>query len=251
MRVSIGPGTHGVHPHAGPRHLAGRGLGQANHSVLRGDIGGHPGRCDQARHRGGIHDRTALLLQHHRQYMTETQEHPLHVDAHHRIEHRLVVFRGWRDIALDARIVVEAIDRAVGVERRLHIGLHVGGFRHIGGDEQRLAALLTDDARGAFAAGGVAIHHDDLGAIARKAERGGTTDAITGAGDQRDLALEVHGGLPTILLIQTVIASEAKQSPPKCDPGWRLLRCFAPNRNDKSAHQATNSRRASSRHAQT
>ena len=127
--------------------------------------------------------------------MPQSQEHALHIHPHHRIEHRLVVFRGRGDVAFDAGVVVEAVDRSVRIERCLHIGLHIGGFGHVGSDEQRLAALLADDAGGAFAAGRITIHHHDPGSVAREADSGGASDAIAGAGDQRDLALEVHGFL--------------------------------------------------------
>ena len=96
---------------------------------------------------------------------------PFDVDAHHRVEHRFVVFRRGGDAALDAGIVVEAVDRPVGIERSLHIGLNIGRTGHVGGDEQRLAALLADDAGGAFATGRITVHHNDLGTVARKAQR--------------------------------------------------------------------------------
>ena len=54
--------------------------------------------------------------------------------------------------------------RAVGVERRLHVGLHIGGFGDVGSDELRLAALLRMMPAVRFAAGGVAIDDDHLGA---------------------------------------------------------------------------------------
>ena len=76
----------------------------------------------------------------------------------------LVIFGGVRPFAFDAGIVEEAVDRAVGVERRLHIVLHLGRFGDVGGDEARLAALLADDAGGRLAARRIAVDDDDLGA---------------------------------------------------------------------------------------
>ena len=84
------------------------------------------------------------------------------------VEHRLVVFGGRRDLALDAGVVEEAVDAAVGVERRLDVVLHVGRFGDVGGDETRLAALLPDDAGGRSPAGAVAVDDDDLGAALRR-----------------------------------------------------------------------------------
>ena len=100
-----------------------------------------------------------------------------------------------RDRAFDAGVVVEAVDRSVSVERGFDVVLDLGGFRDVGGDEQRVAALLAQDAGGGLARGGVAIDHDDLGAAAGETDRGGAADAVARAGDQGDLAFEIHGFL--------------------------------------------------------
>ena len=132
MRVSTGPGHTALTRTPLRADLAGGRLGQADHGVLGGDIGRHAGRADQAGDRGGVDDRARLLLQHHRQHVAQAEEHALDVDADHLVEHRLVVLGGRRDLALDAGVVEEAVDAAVGVERRLHVGLHVGRLGDIG-----------------------------------------------------------------------------------------------------------------------
>jgi hypothetical protein len=87
---------------------------------------------------------------------------------------------------------MEAVDRAVGIQCQLHIILHVGGPGDVGGDKQRFATLLTQDAGGGLARCLIAVYHHNLGAPFGKAECRGTTDAVARAGDQGDLAVEVH-----------------------------------------------------------
>ena len=162
--MSTGPGQTALTrmPLAGD--LAGGGFGQADHRVLRGDIGRHPGGRHETRDRGGVDDRAPLLLQHDRQYVAQAEEDALDVDADDRVEHVLVIFGGVRPFAFDAGVVEEAVDRAVGVERRLDVVPHLGRFGHVGGDEARLAALLADDPGGRLAGRRVAVDEHDLGA---------------------------------------------------------------------------------------
>src|SRR5262249_51978510 len=98
----------------------------------------------------------------------------------------------------DARIVEKAVDRAIGVECRFDIGPHLGRFGHVGSDEMRLAALLSDDPDGRLAGSTVAVDDDHLGATLGKGERRGAADAVSGTGDQRDLAekMKTHGFPP-------------------------------------------------------
>ena len=64
MRVSTGPGQTALTRIALARDLAGGGLGQPDHGVLRGDIGRHAGGRDEPGDRGGVDDRAGFLLQH-------------------------------------------------------------------------------------------------------------------------------------------------------------------------------------------
>ncbi len=81
-------------------------------------------------------------------------------------------------VALDAGVVEEAVDLAVGVERGLDVIRDIGRFGDVGGDERRLAALLPDDPGGRLAARRVAVDDDHLGARLGKGERGGAADAV-------------------------------------------------------------------------
>src|SRR5262249_34477616 len=94
--------------------------------------------------------------------------------------------------ALDAGIVEEAVDLAVGIKRGFHIAQHLGRFGDVGGTEPGIAALLPDDAGRRLAAGNVAVDDDDFGAALGKGERRRPTDPVAGAGDQRDLVGEIQ-----------------------------------------------------------
>jgi hypothetical protein len=60
------------------------------------------------------------------------------------------------------------------------------------------AALLPDGCRRALCRFPVAVYDDDLGATPGKCQCGGPADAVAGPGDQRDLAVEIHGVPPRV-----------------------------------------------------
>src|SRR4029077_3920312 len=86
------------------------------------------------------------------------------VDPDDRVEHVLVIFGGRRHLAFDTGIVEKAVDGAISGEGGFDIALHLGRFRHVGGDEVCRRTLLTDDAGGRFAGGTVPGDDNDLGA---------------------------------------------------------------------------------------
>jgi hypothetical protein len=100
--------------------------------------------------------------------------------------------RGRCDRALDPRVVVEAIDGAISVKRGLNVILDLGGSRDICHDEACVAALLTEDPGGCLARVLVAIDHDDLGAAVGEPDRRGAANPVARAGDQDNLASEIH-----------------------------------------------------------
>ena len=55
------------------------------------------------------------------------------------------------------------------------------------------SALLADGAGGSFAGRGVAVDQHQLGAGTAEGERGRPPDAVRRAGDEGNLAFEVHG----------------------------------------------------------
>ena len=118
-----------------------------------------------------------------RQHVTQAQEHALHVDPDHGVEHRLVIVRGGRKLAFDAGIVEEAVDAAVFVDRGLHIGLHLVRLGNVGCHRESVAAALADDARRGLGRRAVAVHHYDFGAMPGEARRRCAADAVAAAGD--------------------------------------------------------------------
>jgi hypothetical protein len=109
-----------------PGDVAGGGLGQADHRVLRGDIGRHPRGRHQPGDPGGVDDGTPLLLQHDRKHVMQAEEDTLDVDANHRVEHVLVIFGGVRPFTFGPGIVEKGVDGTIGVERAFDIGPHLG-----------------------------------------------------------------------------------------------------------------------------
>src|SRR6185437_16791284 len=103
----------GVHAHAGPSDFTGGRLGQPDHRVFGGDIGRHAGGGDQARNGGRVHNRSASLLDHHRQHVAHSEEDASDIDGHDAVEQFLVILPRGRNISLDAGVVVEAVYGAV------------------------------------------------------------------------------------------------------------------------------------------
>ena len=180
----------------------------ADHRMLRGDIGGHPWGRDKPRNRGGVNDRTPLLLQHDRQDVAQAEEDALDVDRDDLVERVLVMLGGVRPFAFDAGIVEEAVDRAIGVECCLHIGPHIGRFGDVRGDEMRLAALLPDDTGGSLAAGRIAINDNDFGAAFGESKRRGAADAVPGTSDQR-ATLPIKSGF--LAFLRSICHSRGKR----------------------------------------
>jgi hypothetical protein len=143
----------------------------------------------------GVPTRPAILADHLRQHVAQAQEHALHVDADHGVEHRFVIFGDRHHLALDAGIVEEAVDAAERVDRGLHIGLYFGRLGDVGGDGDRVAAMLAHDAGGGRGRRAVAIDRDHFRAMPCEGHAGRASDAVAAAGDECDLAGEVHAFL--------------------------------------------------------
>src|SRR5205807_3431676 len=91
----------------------------------------------------------------------------------------------------------------------------------------RLAARLPQEADGGFAPRHVAVDDDHLGAAFAEGERGGPTDAVAGAGDQRDLAgeIEIHRVLPILSTHLSLRGAERRSNP--LQVSWSEGDCFA------------------------
>ena len=75
-------------------------------------------------------------------------------------------------------------------------GGHVGALRHVGGVELGVAALGLDRVDGALAARLVHVDDRDLGAFGGEQLGDLLADIAAGAGDDRDLILELHCSHP-------------------------------------------------------
>src|SRR5262249_10578921 len=116
-------------------------------------------------------------------------------------------------LALDTGIVEEAVDPAVGLDRSLHVGLHVLGFDDVSRHHNSFPAVLADDADGRLRPGAVAVHHHHLRALTRERHRRGAADAIAAAGAQRTLAGEIHSVGLVLSLIQSRLTPLALTGP--------------------------------------
>ena len=186
------------------------------------------------------------LFQHHRQHVAHAQEHPLQIDRDHLIEDRFVIFLRRRGPPFDARVVEEAVDGAVRVERRLHIGLHVGGFGDVRPHEACIAAALTHQFGACLACGRVGIDHHDLGAASRETDRAGAADAAATAGDQGHLACEFHRCVPSQSTSSTALPDTRRSRNCSATPAKSRQLRSAPIRglSDPSAISDTSSARS-------
>ena len=167
-------------------------LGEADHGGLRGRVGGEPAR-PQRRDRRDVDDRAALGgLDHGRDGVLGEQEHRLDVDLHHP-----AIFLGLlvddAAAAADADIVVEEVEPAPAVDRRIDQPLALGLLGDVAGMRRGRAALGLDHLHRALGELEVEIGHQHLGAGARQQDRRGAAvaDAVArraAARDDRDLA---------------------------------------------------------------
>ena len=92
----------------------------------------------------------------------------------------------------DRDVVDQDVDAAEAADHRLHHRGDVGALRHVGDVELGVAARRLDRVDGALAARPVEIDHRDLGALGGEQLGDFLADIAAGAGDDRDLILELH-----------------------------------------------------------
>src|SRR5207244_13099202 len=96
----------------------------------------------------------------------------------------------------DAGVVHEHVDAAQGLHDAHHHLIDGGDVPDIGGDGHALAAGRADGGGGLLGGGLVDVDGGDVGPGPGEGERGGVADALAGAGDERDAALQCHSGFP-------------------------------------------------------
>src|SRR5262249_40216689 len=92
-------------------------------------------------------------------------------------------------------VVEEAIDAPVCLDSRLHVSFHVGDLGDIGRHRDGVPVILTDDTDCRLGPGAVAVYHHHLRALPRERHGRRAADAVTAAGDQCNLASEIHFAL--------------------------------------------------------
>lgn len=91
--------------------------------------------------------------------------------------------------ALNAGVVVGAVEAPVGCDGAVNERLHLSGLRDVDGDEHGLAArslAVLDHVNGLFPALWVEVGHDGLGAGGGESEGAGLPYPRTGASDKGD-----------------------------------------------------------------
>jgi hypothetical protein len=95
-----------------------------------------------------------------------------------------------------ARAGDQDVDLAEPLQGGIHAALHVGGHVHVPGERQhRPAGLGGDLLRGGFQRSGVPGRDDHVAALAGEELGHAPADALAGAGDEGDLAVQpqIHG----------------------------------------------------------
>src|SRR5713101_7233111 len=158
-----------------------------------------PTVATERRDRGDADDGAPAMADHRGHGRLRSEEHGLEVDTDYAIP--LCLGRVEQVLArLDPDVVVEDVEAAPPLDRRLDHRGALGGARHVGGVGYRLAALGTDQAGALLGAFLHLVHAEDPGPFAGEEDRSGLAVAQArasraGARHDRDLATEpsAHG----------------------------------------------------------
>ena len=199
-----------IRPSTGPGHTAltrmpdgapsSGDLGQADHGVLRGDVGRDAPDADEAGDRRGVDDAPATAGGHRRHHVLQPEEHAAEVDGDDPVERLDRVGHDRGDGALDTGVVEEPVDAAEQLHGDADVALDRGFVGHVGDlDEQLVAGIQLVGQRGA--GGDVDVHGQhpvselELPDAARSSER------TTGPGhDDAILPFTHHGPLTSMVV---------------------------------------------------
>jgi hypothetical protein len=206
------PGTDGVDAHVAVGVVERRRLGQADHAVLGGRVRGLAAEASNAGARGGVHERTAALLEHERDLVLHAQEHAAKADPDDAVPFGLADLGDRLDGLFDAGVVEGQIEPPELVDGRLKRRLHILRTRHVARDRESPSAGFFDQTGRFLVARVRDVGDHDAGALTREGQRGGAADAARRARDERHLASEARSGLLCVVHVghgrrSTLIAS--------------------------------------------
>ena len=170
------------------REIGDRGLG--------GRIGDGARTALPARGRADVDDLAAAALRDHLlRDVLRHQELALERDRHHPVPVLLGAFEDGLVVG-DRDVVDQDVDAAEAADHRLDHRGDVGALRHVGHVKLGVAARGLDRVDGALAARPVEVDDRDLGALGGEQLGDLLADIAAGAGDDRDLILELHVARP-------------------------------------------------------
>ena len=120
--------------------------------------------------RGGVHDCSTPLLQHLGDFILHAQPHPLEIDGDHALPHLFGILGGRGRTPFDPRVIMRTIQPSIRLHCPSDQRLDCCGLRHLGFDEEGLAAALLNQARGLFPALNRHVSHHDFGPFSGKGE---------------------------------------------------------------------------------
>ena len=169
--------------------LAAHRLGQADHRVLGGRVGGASRRAVLAGLGGDVDDVTAVARDHPLQRELRAEDHAVEVDVHHAPCRQVVLVDEAADLH-DPGVVDEHVHRAQllfgPVEERRERGA-------VGDVERQRHGARAELGGGLLGGGEVHVADRDLHSLAQERLRRGLADPARGAGDRRGLPGEDTG----------------------------------------------------------
>src|SRR5262249_39940515 len=168
--------------------------------ALRGRILAEAGMAALGGERAEVDDAAPALCLHQGQDGAHRPPRPLETRAERHVE-LLVGDRLQRATWAEAvRIVHQDVDRAVETHRLLDHRFHVAPLADVDDGGHALATLGADLLRGALSAVELQLGDADAGTLASEDQGDGPADALAGARDDRDLAVETaHLAFPSAL----------------------------------------------------
>src|SRR5919202_20262 len=182
----------GDHPNTVRRKLDRERLGQGDDGSLGRVVHGQARPRTDSGRAGRVEDDPATLRLHARNSRATAVEHAPDVDVHDAVEERIGRVFEWREGLRQARVVEQHVDAAEAVDRPLDHGLDLLGAGYVNLERLRLDAGGADLLDRLGRAGGVQVSGQHASPLFGECQRRSAPDAGAGAGNDRDLALQLH-----------------------------------------------------------